>query len=198
MFTGIVRELGKVEQVTHQEGVMLLDVKAPKTAPLVKVMESVAVQGVCLSVVKKRKGVLTFEAIPETQRLTNLGQVKQGDSVHLEPSLCLNDRLDGHFVYGHVDGLATLTKREETPGQLSLTLKLPKDVMRYVVPKGSLAIDGVSLTVGDKVGATTCSVYLIPETLKRTTLGKRAVGDQLNIEIDYLAKVVEKVLKHSH
>lgn len=193
MFTGIIRELGEVKSLEEAQGVLRLSVWAPDTAGKVEVMESVAVQGVCLSVTRKEGALLQFEMIPETQRLTNLGAIRSGDRVHLEPSLSLSDRLNGHFVFGHVDGLAKVARREEITGELILELAMPENLMRYMVPKGSVAVDGVSLTVGETVTESTLTIHLIPETLKRTTLGSRQVGDALNIETDYLAKVVEKL-----
>ena len=194
MFTGIVRELATVERVERAKGLVRLALYAPATSQRLEPMESVAVDGVCLTVTGIRRRVILVEVIPETQRLTTLGTLRRGDQAHLEPSLTLSDRLGGHLLLGHIDGLGAVTKRRQRAGELILTIRVPPHLRPLIVPKGPVAIQGVSLTVGS-VGGSTIAVHLIPETLRRTTLGSCQVGDRVNLELDYLAKLVRHFLR---
>jgi len=196
MFTGLVQELGTVQAIRKERGLVHLTVNAPKTAAGLQVGESVAVNGVCLSVVRNQRGACTFEMIPETQRLTTLGSLRIGARVNVERSLTLSDRLNGHVVLGHVDGVGTIVRRQQRGADVELVLQVGRSLRRLVVPKGPIALDGVSLTVGARLTPTACPIYLIPETVHRTTLGFRRVGDRVNIELDYLAKVVTQALTH--
>ena len=190
MFTGIIQELGTVERVERLRGLLRLSVHAPKTASKVGRLESVAVSGVCLSVVDLRHGTMTFEVIRETQSLTTLGSLRRGDRVNLEPSLSVSDRLSGHFVFGHVDGIGTVAARRELDGEVRLDLRVPAALRRFLVAKGPVAVDGVSLTVGRVVRGSTVTIHLIPETMRQTTLGDQRVGSRVNIELDYVAKLL--------
>lgn len=190
MFTGIVQELGTVETVRRAGGLVRLDIRAPQTSRGLAVGESVAVNGVCLSVVRSRAGWLTFEAIVETAWLTNLGALKAGARVNLERSLTLSDRLNGHLVLGHVDGQGQVMRRHDAAGQVSLDVRIERRWSPYLVSKGSVAVDGVSLTVGARPSPTMMRLFLIPETLRNTTLGARRAGDAVNVELDYLAKLI--------
>lgn len=190
MFTGIIQELGTAARVERARGLMRLSVQAPQTASKVRRMESVAVNGACLSVVSLRGGTMIFEAIPETQRLTTLGRLRVGERVHVEPSLTLTDRLNGHVVFGHVDGLGTVVKRRQSAGELVLDIRAPELIRHLIVPKGPITVDGVSLTVGRTVARGVFSVHLIPETLRQTVLRLRCVGDRVNLEADYIAKLI--------
>ena len=190
MFTGIIRELGTVVLMQRSKGLVRLAILAPKTASLVEPLESVSVNGVCLSVVRIRQGTLLFELIPETQRLTALKAFRAGHQVNLEPSLSLSDRLGGQILHGHIDGVGTVVTRRQLAGELILTIRLARDLHRFLVPKGPVAGDGASLTVGTSLGTSTFSVHLIPETLRQTTLRMRKVGDRVNVELDYLAKLI--------
>ena len=193
MFTGIIQELGIVARIERRRGLIRVSIDAPRTAGRVQRMESVAVNGVCLTVVSHQHGLLTFEMIQETQRLTTLGTLRAGARVNLEPSLSLLDRLGGHLVFGHVDGVGRVTTCRRGGGEWSLEIAVPVEVGAWLVPKGPVAIDGVSLTVGRVRSASHFSVHLIPETLRQTTLGAYAVGDRVNLEIDYFAKLIERV-----
>ena len=196
MFTGIVREVGTVVSVTRAGGVHRLSVLAPKTAAGLSVGESVAINGVCLSVVQAGAGRLEFEMIPETRRLTNLAKLSAGSRVNVEPSLSLSDRINGHLVLGHVDGVGRIVKQQRQAGQIRLTMAGGGAWRGYLVPKGPVTVDGVSLTVGDRVTGNTFSVFLIPETIEKTTLGARRTGDLVNIEVDYAAKLVAQLVRH--
>jgi len=195
MFTGIVREIGTIEGVRRAGGIARLTVRAPKTAAHVKPLESVAVHGVCLTATRVGRGVMEFEVVPETGRRTTLGALRPGARVHLEPSMGITDRLHGHFVFGHVDGTGRVLRRRAVRGEQVLWIRVPAALRGLLVPKGAIAINGVSLTVGAAVRGTTCAVHLIPETLRRTALGAIRPGDAVNVEADYLAKLVRANLR---
>ena len=189
MFTGIIRELGTIERVERANGLVRFAVYAPKIAPRLEPMESVAVDGVCVTAVAIRRRAIVFEVIPETQRLTTLGGLRSGSRVHLEPSLSLVDRLGGQLLLGHVDGLGTVVTRRQRAGEQVVDIRVPPRLRTFLVPKGPVAINGVSLTIGGVVGSM-FAVHLIPETLRRTTLGSLEAGDRVNVELDYVAKLV--------
>ena len=194
MFTGIIQEIGTVVRVERRRGIIRLIVQAPKTASRVQRLESVAVSGTCLSVVSVGHGTLTFEVIEETRGLTTAGRWRSGQRVNVEPSLSLADRLSGHILFGHVDGIGTVIKRRRRAGELVLEIRVPAAARRFLVPKGPVAVDGVSLTVGSRLTASTFTVHLIPETLRQTTLRDTPSGARVNIEADYLAKLVQQFL----
>ena len=137
---------------------------------------------------------MILEVIGETQRLTTLGRLRSGSRVILEPSLTLTDRLNGHVLLGHVDGTAAVARRRELARELVLTFRIEAALRRWLVPKGPVAVDGVSLTVGRELTASTFAIHLIPETLRRTTLRRLAAGDRVNVEADYLAKLTDHFL----
>ena len=195
MFTGIIQELGTVARLERGREVVRLAIQAPNTALRVQRVESVAVHGVCLSVVDVRPHTLIFEVIPETLRLTTLGALRAGSRVHLEPSLSVSDRLNGHILFGHVDGLGTIVRRRRRAGELVLDIRVPTVLRKFLVSKGPVAVDGVSLTVGEAPTASTFSIHLIPETLRLTTVGAKQVGDRVNLEIDHFAKLVHQLLR---
>lgn len=195
MFTGIVQEIGTVARIERRNGLTRLVVQAPRTALRIQRLESVAVSGTCLSVVGVGRGTLTFEVIEETRGLTTVGALRPGARVNVEPSLSLTDRLGGHILLGHVDGLGTVVKRRQGGGELVLEIRVPRTVRRFLVPKGPVAVDGVSLTVGGRLTASTFAVHLIPETLRQTTLREARPGDRVNVEADYLAKLVHQFLR---
>lgn len=195
MFTGIIREMGTVARMERAQGLVRVTIAAPTLASRLQPLDSVAVNGVCLSVVNVRHQGMAFEIIRETQRLTTLGTLRRGDQVHLEPSLTLSDRLNGHLLFGHVDGLGTVIKRRRLAGELILEIRIPAGFRTFLVPKGPVAIDGVSLTVGKLLTDSALTIHLIPETLRRTTLPARRIGDRVNIELDYFAKLVHQSLR---
>ena len=194
MFTGMVQEVGTVTRLARSRDVLQLSVQAPGLAARVQPMGSVAVNGVCLTVVAARAPELVFELIPETSALTTLRTLRAGNPVNLEPSLTLADRLNGHVVLGHVDGVGRISRRHEARGERTLEIRVDRRLAAWLVPKGPVALDGVSLTVGSRVTASGFTVHLIPETLRRTTLQERRAGDRVNIEVDYIAKLVRRFL----
>ncbi|MDW8290980.1 MAG: riboflavin synthase [Armatimonadota bacterium] len=194
MFTGIVKELGEVAEVEASTEGARLSIHAPQVAARVQVGDSVAVNGVCLTVVQKQGSVLRFDAVQETLRRGNLRALGRGERVNLEDALRAGEALGGHFVQGHVDTTGTVRQLAPQGNAVVMTVRVGEEWMRYVVPKGSVAVDGVSLTVVD-VGREEFSVWLIPHTRAVTTLGRRRVGDLVNVEFDVLAKYVEKLLQ---
>jgi riboflavin synthase len=193
MFTGIVTELGTVESLERSADAARLTVRSPGVLDGVRLGDSVAVNGCCLTVAAQDGDTWTADLMAETLERTTLGSLRPGDLVDVEPALAVGDRLGGHIVQGHVDGVGTVLAR--TPGERwdVVEISLPADLARYVVGKGSIAVDGVSLTVVD-AGESSFTVSLIPETLARTTLGSRGVGDTVNLETDVLARHVERLL----
>jgi riboflavin synthase len=189
MFTGIVRELGRVEAFDGSR----LRVAAPETAPGVAIGDSVAIAGVCLTVVENGGGGLAFDAVPETLSRTSLGRLRAGDAVNVEPALRAGDPMGGHVMQGHVDGLGTVRAVEPEGDGRRIWIDTPPEVLRYCVEKGSVAIDGTSLTIA-ALDDTGFAVALIPHTLAVTTLGSLAPGDPVNLEADVLAKYVERLL----
>jgi riboflavin synthase len=194
MFTGLVEALGTVRQV-HAEGPgRRLVVAAPTFAAELTLGESVAVNGACLTVVASDRETCSFQAGPETLRRTNLGELAPGDRVNLERSLRVGDRLGGHFVQGHVDGLGQIAERLRQGEWETVWFSCPAELAAQMVPKGSVAVDGLSLTLVD-VAADRFSVALIPHTLAQTTLGFKQPGAAVNLETDLLAKYVWTCLR---
>ena len=193
MFTGIVRERGRVAAVDGGAQRVRLTVEAPATASAVSVGDSVAVNGVCLTAVEAGNGTLAFDAVPETLARTSLGRLAPGAPVNVEPALRAGDPLGGHVMQGHVDGLARVRSVEPEGDGRRIWIDASPDLLRYTVEKGSIAVDGVSLTVAalDDAGF---AVALIPHTLEMTTLGALKPGDEVNLEVDVLAKYVEKLI----
>lgn len=194
MFTGLVEELGTVTALTPQGAAVAVSLRAPLVAGDAAIGDSIAVNGCCLTVVRKDNDVLTFEAGSETLSRTNLGRLQPGSQVNLERSLLVGDRLGGHYVSGHIDGLGTLELRREEGPWAFLTFRVPRELSRQMASKGSIAVDGVSLTLVE-VTDDHFSVALIPHTLAVTTLGQLKTGDPGNIETDLLAKYVQRQLE---
>jgi riboflavin synthase len=195
MFTGIVEEIGEVLAVRESADVVVLTVRGHTVTSDVAHGDSIAVNGVCLTVIDPEgstDGTFSVELVSETLKRSSLGAVVDGTPVNLERAVPAGGRLGGHIVQGHVDGVATLLSRN--PGERSdeLVFSLAPDLARYVVEKGSIAVDGVSLTVAG-ISADTFSVALIPTTLSHTTLGFRQPGDTVNVEVDVVAKYVERL-----
>ena len=193
MFTGLIAELGTVERLAEGSTSCQLTVRAQKILPGVKIGDSIAVNGVCLTVVHLQGNRFTADVMPETVRRTTLRQLQPGDRVNLEKALRPADGLDGHIVQGHVEGVGTIREIAPEGNALAYRIETPKELLRYIVEKGSVAIDGISLTVTE-TDDTGFSVSLIPHTAKMTTLGYKSVGDSVNLETDILARYVEKML----
>jgi len=194
MFTGIIIGTGKVtkiDQKTKNRSAIQMTVNLGKYAKGLKIGQSVAINGVCLSATKISNNNCVFEMIDETTKKTDLGNVKAGSTVNVERSLKVGDRLEGHFVLGHIDGVATITKIEKKPKEVKIWFKIPKKLTKYVVKKGSIALDGISLTLVD-VKKDVASVCLIPHTINVTNFKSKKIGDKLNIETDVLGKYVLK------
>jgi len=193
MFTGLVREVGEVVSVEGDGRGVRLAVRAPLTAADAAVGDSVAISGVCLTVVEAPDGVVTFDAVPETLARTTLARLNSGARVNVEPALRAGEPLGGHYVQGHVDGVGTVRSAEPDGDGTRVWFDAPSDILRYAVEKGSIAVEGTSLTVAalDDAGF---AVALVPHTLRATTLGALATGDAVNLEVDVLAKYVERLL----
>ena len=194
MFTGIVEELGEIAAVTDVGGdSVVLSVRGPLVSADARHGDSIAVNGVCLTVIEHDAHGFTADVMGETLRRTSLRDLKPGSPVNLERAATMQTRLGGHLVQGHVDGVGHIVAREAADAWETVTVALPRDLGRYVVEKGSITVDGVSLTVM-AVTDDTFSVGLIPTTLKLTVLGVKQVGDPVNLEVDVMAKYVEKLL----
>ena len=198
MFTGIVEELGRVRSVTPNHGGARLELECRHVLDDAAIGASIAVNGCCLTVVELGEGCWVADAQRETLDRTTLGSLRAGDPVNLERPVRLNDRLGGHVVQGHVDAVGTIAARDELPdGSTVLEVATPEGLLRYCVEKGSVTVDGVSLTitqVDDRGEGGSFRVALIPHTLSVTTLGARHPGDAVNLEVDVLAKYVERLL----
>ncbi|MGH2995517.1 MAG: riboflavin synthase [Gaiellaceae bacterium] len=189
MFTGIVRELGRVEALERGPEGARLRIRAPETAAGAKVGDSVAVNGVCLTATAVENGTLAFDAVPETLRRSSLGGLAEGASVNLEPALRAGEPLGGHFVQGHVDGVG----RVRAVTAEGLEIEAPPEILRNSVEKGSISVEGVSLTIAG-LSEEAFNVALIPHTKTATTLGALSPGDEVNLEADVIAKHVERLL----
>ncbi len=190
MFTGIVEEVGKVISF---EG-MKLTVNAPKVAPGLMESESICIAGACLTIMALEEGELSVEVIPETLKRTNLSELEPGSRVNLERSLAEGGRIGGHMVQGHVDGVAEVSFVEKNEDSIVFRFRSSESIMRYIVPKGFITIDGTSLTVVDR-DDDGFSVAIIPYTYEHTTIAERTAGSKVNIEVDVTAKYVEQMAR---
>ena len=193
MFTGIVEELGVVEALEDQGDAVRLTVRGPHVTVDARLGDSIAVNGCCLTVAE----TFTADVMRETLDKTSLGALEPGGRVNLERAVTAATRLGGHIVQGHVDGTGSVVRREPSEHWEIVEVSLPAGLSRYLVDKGSITVDGVSLTVVS-AGADSFTVSLIPETLARTTLGHKQPGDPVNLEVDVIAKYVERLLSSQH
>ncbi|MDO3397552.1 riboflavin synthase [Nocardioides sp. SOB44] len=193
MFTGIVEELGTVAAIDDLTDAIRLTISASEVLEGTGLGDSIAVNGCCLTVVSVDGGAWTADVMKESLDKTSMGAVRPGDPVNLERAVTAEKRLGGHIVQGHVDGVGEVLRREPSEHWEVVEISLPPGLARYLVDKGSITVDGVSLTVVE-AGPTSFTISLIPETLARTTLGQRRPGDRVNLEVDILAKHVEKLL----
>jgi riboflavin synthase len=197
MFTGIILSVGRVLSLTHQGGDLGLSVDAAGIDPArLGLGDSVCVQGVCLTVTRKQGTAFHADISLETLTKTTLGKLVVGSRVNLEPSLRAGDALGGHMVSGHVDAVATLCRVDPEARSRRLQFELPEELKRFVAPKGSICVDGVSLTV-NQVDGRRFDVNIIPHTLSVTTLGEKERGDQVNIEIDVVARYLDRLIQRS-
>ena len=195
MFTGLVAELGKVTAITHGETSSVITIHAPALTPELSVGDSIAVNGTCLTATSLNSDSFTADVMIQTLSLTSLGKLDVESAVNLELAAQMDMRMGGHIVQGHVDGVATVISR--TPGEKweQFIIEVPVDLSRYIVNQGSIAVDGVSLTVGEINDANNqVTLWLIPETLAKTNLSLKSAGDIVNIEVDILAKYVERLI----
>ncbi|MFJ6441740.1 riboflavin synthase [Streptomyces sp. NPDC091649] len=193
MFTGIVEELGEVTAVEQLEDASRFRLRGPVVTEGARHGDSIAVNGVCLTVVDTGDGEFTADVMAETLKRSSLGALTTGSGVNLERPMALGGRLGGHIVQGHVDGTGTIVERTPSEHWEIVKVSLPPELTRYVVEKGSITVDGVSLTVVD-AGTDHFTISLIPTTLALTTLGRKQPGDPVNLEVDVLAKYVERLL----
>ena len=192
MFTGIIEGLGnivKFDKKTSNRSAAKMAIRLGQIAKGLKIGDSVAINGVCLTAIKISKGITEFEMIGETIKKTNLGSLESGDKVNVERSLKVGERLEGHFVLGHVDGVGIISKIEKQPNQVQIWIEVPKKLSKYIIQKGSVTVDGISLTVVDKL-KDNFSVSIIPHTIKITNMSYKKIGDKVNIETDILGKYI--------
>ena len=194
MFTGLIAELGKVSSISKGESSAIFTINAPALISEIKLGDSVAVNGVCLTATEISGTSFSADVMVQTLSITSLAQLTVGSGVNLELAAQLNARMGGHMVAGHVDGVATVVAL--TPGDkwLQLDIQVPKQLSKYIVNQGSIALDGVSLTVGEITESDLVTVWLIPETLERTNLAGKQPGDLVNVEVDLIAKYVERLV----
>jgi len=193
MFTGIVEELGKVKNIIRGSKSIKLTIECSKILRDAKIGDSISVNGICLTITELGSNAFTADVMPETMRKTNLDKLTSSEKVNLERALKLSDRLGGHIVSGHIDGTGTIIGRIEEDNAIWITIEAPGAVLRYIVMKGSVALDGTSLTVA-YADESCFKVSLIPHTADITIMGNKKVGDKINIECDVLGKYVEKLL----
>lgn len=192
MFTGIIEGLGNIvafNKKTSNRSAAKMKINLGKIAKGLKVGDSVAINGVCLTAVNISKGITEFEMVGETIKKTNLGSLEHGDKVNIERSLKVGERLEGHFVLGHVDGVGIISKIEKQSNQIRIWIKIPKELSKHIIKKGSITLDGISLTVVDAL-KDQFSVSIIPHTMQITNLSYKKVGGKVNIETDILGKYI--------
>jgi riboflavin synthase len=193
MFTGLIEESGTIENISKFGDGLRFKIKAGKVLEDTKVDDSISINGVCLTVVEKSKNYFTVEAVEETLKKTTLGNLKVGEKINLERSIKLSDRLGGHLVQGHVDGIGKIVGRKKLKSSVILNIEIPSQLAKYMIDRGSIAIDGISLTIV-KTENNLMTLSIIPHTLELTTLSWKKEGDTVNIEVDLIAKYVEKLL----
>lgn len=193
MFTGLVEEVGTMWGVTGGDKSMKLTINAKKILKDIKAGDSICTNGVCLTVTSFTDSSFTVDVMPETMRKTNLGKLKKGSLINLERALQLSDRLGGHIVSGHIDGTGTIVEYKDEDIATWLTIETKQEIIKYIIPKGSIAIDGTSLTVVD-VSNNSFRVSLIPVTKEETILLKKKIGDEVNLECDVVGKYIERFM----
>jgi len=195
MFTGLIQQVCTVKSLLSASGGGVLVIDLQQLAPQVKIGDSIAINGVCLTVSKLTGTLAAFGLSAETLAKTNLGKLSPGGAVNVELSLRADDRLGGHFVLGHVDGIATIKRIEKKDDFATITFSAPKNLLEQLIPKGSVALDGISLTIAG-LSADGFTVAVIPQTLKQTTLAEAKINQTVNLEIDIITKTVKKHLEN--
>lgn len=193
LFTGLILEMGEILSVKRRSGGAILSLKSKEVAASAKQGDSISVNGVCLTVINTNNNILSFDLSEETLRSTNLGSLKTGDAVNLEPSLSFDSKIGGHFVTGHVDAAGKIRSKANIGDMMKVEFEAPVNVINFLVEKGSVAVDGISLTVVD-ILKNSFTVMIIPHTAKLTTIGFKGPGDTVNIEADILGKYVARFL----
>lgn len=194
MFTGIIQEVGKVKEITRSTDFAQIEITCGQVLSKLNIGDSIAVNGVCLTATKINTVSFEADVMIKTLELTSLGKLSNSDLVNLELAMLASDRFGGHFVQGHVDAVAVVTKTLVTKDWTQIQIKVSPDLLKYIVAQGSICLDGVSLTVGE-VAQDLISVWLIPKTLEKTNLADKKIGDLLNVEVDLLAKHVERLMQ---
>jgi riboflavin synthase len=195
MFTGLVQELGLIKGISKSESSAVLTIQAPKSVARINKGDSIAINGVCLTAIEVGSDSFSADVMVQTLRMTNLGNLQAGSSVNVELSARLDSMMGGHIVQGHVDGLAKVVERTPSEKWEKFVVEIPQSLTSYIVNQGSIALDGVSLTVGEiNDDNNQVTVWLIPETLEKTNLSQKIVGDTVNVEVDVLAKYVQRLI----
>ena len=194
MFTGIIQEVGKVKEITRSTDFAQIEISCGQVLSKLNIGDSIAVNGVCLTATKINTVSFEADVMIKTLELTSLGKLSNSDLVNLELAMLASDRFGGHFVQGHVDTVAVVTKTLVTKDWTQIQIKVSPDLLKYIVAQGSICLDGVSLTVGE-VAQDLISVWLIPKTLEKTNFADKKIGDVLNVEVDLLAKHVERLMQ---
>jgi riboflavin synthase len=193
LFTGLILEMGEILSVKRRSGGAILSLKSKEVAASAKQGDSISVNGVCLTLINTNNNILSFDLSEETLRSANLGSLKTGDAVNLEPSLSFDSKIGGHFVTGHVDAAGKIRSKANIGDMMKVEIEAPVNVINFLVEKGSVAVDGISLTVVD-ILKNSFTVMIIPHTAKLTTIGFKGPGDTVNIEADILGKYVARFL----
>lgn len=194
MFTGLIEEVGKVKNITYLKDSAKLEINCNNVIGDLKIGDSISVNGACLTATDVTDSEFTADVMTKTLELTALANLKIGDLLNLELAMKFTDRFGGHLVQGHVDAAAKITEISPSMEWTKFQIELPNHLLKYVVPQGSICLDGVSLTIGEIVGQSV-AVWLIPKTLEKTNLADKKVGDLVNVEVDLLAKYVERLSK---
>ena len=195
MFTGLIQELGKVTKIVTGESSAVITIEAPGSVLQISQGDSIAINGVCLTAIDKHGDSFSADVMVQTLKVTNLGELAEGSLVNVELSARLDSLMGGHIVQGHVDGIAEVIERQPGEKWEKFVIRIPQHLAQYVVNQGSIALDGVSLTVGEIDDATQAlTVWLIPETLAKTNLSQKKIGDTINVEVDVLAKYVQRLM----
>lgn len=193
MFTGLIEEIGEIKSVWRSGDSMILQIAAKDIISDVSIGDSIAVNGICLTVIALGHNFFTVDVMPETMYSTSLADLSTGSIVNLERAMSANKRFGGHFVAGHVDGVATLVEKRQLDNAIYFTFTIDSSLTTYLIPKGSIAIDGISLTIV-KAEKNSFTVSIIPHTLKNTNFVSKKIGQKVNIEVDMIGKYIEKVL----